>query len=357
MAAPVTSDVLVIGGGPAGTAAAITCARAGLSVSLIEGREFPRHRPGETLHPGIEPLLERLGVAGAVRSSGFLRHAGIWLLQSGRAEFQPYGADANGPWLGFQAPRGELDAILLAAARSQGVVVHQPHRALRVILLDHRVAGAETTAGPIRSAFTIDASGSPSWLARRLNLHISRTGRRLIARYGYMRGECRTRDDAPCFEYLPDGWVWTARVRPSLYHWTRLSTTGRHPRHGWSPPEFADLQPAAPVRGADVSWTTVDACAGPGYYLAGDAAALTDPSSSKGVLHSLMSGMLAADQIARCLLQNAPDHRLCAQYSTFIRSWFRFNVAHNSDHFLLTPRSGAEKFHRLRLDRAGLAPG
>src|SRR4051794_14939496 len=103
MAAPVTSDVLVIGGGPAGTAAAITCAHAGLSVSLIEGIDFPRHRPGETLHPGVEPLLECLGAAGAVRSAGFLRHPGVWVQQSGRAEFQPYGADANGPWLGFQA--------------------------------------------------------------------------------------------------------------------------------------------------------------------------------------------------------------------------------------------------------------
>ncbi|MEH7277917.1 FAD-dependent oxidoreductase [Bacillus toyonensis] len=69
-------DVIIIGGGPAGTATAITCAKNGLKVLIIEGKQFPRHRPGETLHSGIEPLLKTLGVIKQIKSAGFLRHEG-----------------------------------------------------------------------------------------------------------------------------------------------------------------------------------------------------------------------------------------------------------------------------------------
>jgi flavin-dependent dehydrogenase len=346
--AALRSDVLVIGGGPAGTAAAITCAQAGLSVSLVEGRAFPRHRPGETLHPGIEPLLDRLGAAEAVRRAGFLRHPGVWVKQDGCDRFERYGEDANGPWLGFQAPRAEFDALLLAAARAQGVRIYQPHRALSCVVERGRVCGAETTSGVIHAAFTVDASGDGAWLAGQLALPVNRASSRFIARYGYMRGECPGRDSAPRFEYLPGGWVWTARVRPGLYHWTRLVSPGAGVARDWRPSEFADLEPAAAVRGADVSWRIVDRCAGPGYFVAGDAAAVTDPSSSKGVLHAMMSGMLAGHWVARCVLSRSLEREGSEQYSRFLHSWFRHSAGRASE-FFPELRVAAHLFERPHL--------
>jgi len=77
----VKRDLIVVGGGPGGIAAAITVKQAdsGLQVLLIERSPFPRHRPGETLHPGIEPLLVQLGVWDQVLAANFLRHAGHWV--------------------------------------------------------------------------------------------------------------------------------------------------------------------------------------------------------------------------------------------------------------------------------------
>src|SRR3712207_4284980 len=103
MAGP--SDVVIVGAGPAGCAAAIGCAAAGLSVRLIEAALFPRDLPGETLHPGVEALLERLGVASEVRAADFPRHEGIWTHSPTGRVFTPYGAGAEGPWRGFQAWR------------------------------------------------------------------------------------------------------------------------------------------------------------------------------------------------------------------------------------------------------------
>jgi flavin-dependent dehydrogenase len=67
-------DVVVVGGGPAGSAAALWCVRQGLRVVLLEREQFPRHRPGETLPPGVEPIFAQLGVAEAIAAAGFTRH-------------------------------------------------------------------------------------------------------------------------------------------------------------------------------------------------------------------------------------------------------------------------------------------
>lgn len=330
MAASLNSDVLVIGGGPAGTSAAITCARAGQSVILLEAESFPRHVPGETLHPGVESLLRRLGAAAGLESANFLRHAGVWIDRSGTPEFQAYGSDESGPWLGYQATRSEFDALLLEQARSCGVRILQPHRALRVLREEDRIAGAETTAGTVHANFTVDASGTSAWLARQLSLPFCRTSRKLIAFYGYMQGECPAREEAPCFTYRPDGWVWTARVRPNLFHWTRLFTTSPPLRHEGPPPEFAGLEPVGHPKGSDVTWRLLESCAGPGYFVAGNAASVSDPSSSHGVLRALMSGMLAGHLVLRKTFRNESEPALTAEYRQFLCSSFEFDWAHAS---------------------------
>lgn len=325
------ADVLVIGGGPAGSAAAITCARAGLAVTLLEAAPFPRHRPGETLHPGVEPLLVRLGVAGSLRGLNFLRHAGIWVRRSGKPEFHAYGSDANGPWLGYQAIRSEFDALLLSQARSCGVSILQPHRALQVLCDGVRITGAQTTAGAVRAHFTIDASGASTWLARNRSLTYRIASQQLIAFYGYVRGDCPARDAEPCFTCQPDGWVWTARVLPNLYHWTRLVTTSAAPRCEGPPKEFAGLAPLGRSKGANVTWRLLEASAGMGYFVAGDAATVADPSSSHGVLRAIMSGMLAGHFVSMRKARNETEFARASKYRRFLRTWFEFDWSRASE--------------------------
>ena len=329
MAASLNCDVLVIGGGPAGTSAAITCARAGHFVILLEARMFPRHRPGETLHPGVEPLVQRLGAAAGLESANFLRHAGVWVDRSGERDFQAYGSDESGPWLGYQATRSEFDALLLEQARACGVRILQPHRALCVLRAGVRIAGAETTAGAVHAICTIDASGSSAWLARQLALPYRKASRKLIAYYGYVQGECAAREAAPCFTFLPDGWIWTARVRPNVFHWTRLSTTSPHLNPA-PPAEFSGMERLGRAKGADVTWLILESSAGPGYFVAGDAATVSDPSSSHGVLSALMSGMLAGHMVLRKTFRDEAEPVLSAEYRDFLRSSFEFDRARAS---------------------------
>jgi flavin-dependent dehydrogenase len=302
-------DVVVVGGGPGGSAAAISCAQAGLTVALLEQACFPRNRPGETLHPGVEPILEKLGVWDAVQEAGFSRHAGHYVEWFGERRFEAFGSDASGDWLGFQAWRADFDAILLNQARVAGVRVVQPCRALRPIADSNRVAGVETHQGLLKATFTIDATGSGRWLERHLQLGANYLTPRLIARYGYANGECPTRDEAPLIVADAEGWTWTARVRPNLYQWTKLALTEKSNEKSnekliakdWLPSEFVGMKPVGSVKSADATWRIVRDTAGPGYFIVGDAAAVLDPASSHGILKALMSGMMAAHLIVKSI--------------------------------------------------------
>jgi hypothetical protein len=145
-----------------------------------------------------------------------------------------------------------------------------------------------------------------------------------------MRGDCLERDAEPSFTYLPNGWLWTARVRPNLYHWTRL-VTAPLPIQRESPPlEFAALEPVGCPKGAEVTWRRLESSAGPGYFVVGDAAARTDPSSSHGVLRAIMSGMLAGYLVLKRAVQKEPQGKVIEEYQTFVGSSFAFDWARSS---------------------------
>lgn len=325
-ASALTTDVAVVGAGPAGASAAIAAAERGVRVLLCELRSFPRERVGETLHPGAEVVLERLGVGDRVRAAGFLRHDGIWVGDGESQRFQPYGSDARGPWRGFQAWRADLDHILLEHACELGSDCLQPSRALEPRLRDGRVSGLSTSSGEVRARYVVDAAGSQHWLRRRLRLSLRRRSPRLIARYGYARAHCSTREVAPVFLSDRSGWTWIARVRPDLYQWTRLNLTGPRPPAGWVPEGLRGLEPRAQA-GAEVGWRVLDAPAGPGYYAVGDAAAVLDPASSHGVVYALISGLLAGRLIAESLLGERDEESGVSVYRAWSEDRFERDAA------------------------------
>jgi len=314
-------DLLILGGGPAGSAAAITAVQAGLDVTLLERASFPRHRPGETLHPGVEPLLRRLGVAHIVADRSIVRHQGVRVVREGQRAFQPYGADGEGSWYGFQLPRASFDAGLLEAAAKRGADIHFGCEPWRVIQTAGRVCGVKAGEREWRARWTVDAAGASHHLARQLGLEVRRCSPKLVARYGYMTGNCPEIDDVPEFSFETGGWRWCARIGPSLYQWTTVTDAS-----GWRgasvAPLIASLQPAGPVRGADVSWRYVPQCAGSGYFQAGDAAAVLDPSAAHGVLSALMCGMKVGHLIAGVEAGRVPETIAVGHYREWLGRWF-----------------------------------
>lgn len=333
--------VLVLGGGPAGSAAAITAAAAGCAVTLIERDAFPRPAAGESLHPGVQPLLRQLGVESAVLAAGFLRHAGHCVRWEGAERWQPFGADADGPWLGFQAWRPTFDALLLERAREMGVTILQPCQPTGPVLRDGRLVGVETGLGPVRADVVVDATGRWRALSRWLGLMWQRRGPTRLAWYGYATGPEAARVDTPALRADPRGWTWVARVRHETCAWTRLNFDNARPPTGWLPPELTGLVPDGPARGADVTWQVADRPAGPGYFLIGDAAATLDPASSHGVLKALMSGISAAHLAVNVLRGAVPAGIAAEHYSQWVREWFDRDTARLGELYALLPGPAA----------------
>jgi flavin-dependent dehydrogenase len=349
---PVDADVLVVGGGPAGAAAAIACAVRGHRVVLCEREGARRERPGETLHPGVEPLLAQLGVVDRLTPVVGARHAGIWIEWGGPRRFEAFGGDASGPWSGFQVWRADFDALLLTRAGEAGVDVRQPCAVTGPPIAEGPIRSVPTTAGPIAARVIVDATGMTRWLGRALGVRSPVRSPRLIARYGYLTGSCPVRDEAPALVGDSTGWTWTALVRPRTYQWTRVSF-GQRPDVDWIPEEFRYLTPLMPSRGADVTWRMTAQAAGPGWFMVGDAAAALDPTSSHGVLKALISGIAAGHLISAVLGGQAPAEATAEAYHEWLAGWFSEDAAKLTQFYR---RLGASAF-AAPTPQKGLAAG
>jgi hypothetical protein len=166
------------------------------------------------------------------------------------------------------------------------------------------------------SRHLVDASGASRWLARSLRLPVEDFSPRLVARYAYVWGDCAL-GVIPEFREHACGWSWLARVRKDCCQCVQLSLAA----------DAAPLVPPAPFdgppsevrfRGADVTWRLVPECAGAGYYLCGDAAAVLDPAASSGVARALASGLKAADLIVQVTRKRMDSLVATALY----REWY-----------------------------------
>jgi flavin-dependent dehydrogenase len=186
--------------------------------------------------------------------------------------------------------------------------------------------------------FVIDAAGGTHWLARQLKLTIEKHSPPLFAYYGYAKGECHFRDEAPAIVITPEGWIWTAKAQEHLYQWTRLYFNKNKndnnqlvPSRGWLPDEFKGLKPVEFVRSANVTWRLVVRPAGLGYFIVGDAATVLDPSSAHGVLRALMSGIMASHAILRIVHDGIPSGIVIKSYNDWLSNWFFHDIERLKD--------------------------
>jgi len=314
------TDILVIGAGPAGTSSAIQLLRAGLQVVLIDQSSFPRHAPGETLHPGIEPLLNSLGLKTQAFEKGFIRHDGIINISKQGSIFTPYNEKEK--WQGFQLFRADFDQLLVAEAVKLGAQFLSNCVPLFLNLdEDGNIRDVVTSQIIVKPRYVIDATGRRAWLTRHLAINYQNYSPKLISYYGYV--ECK--DEAalrnPQIYWDQWGWTWIAKVKQELVSWVRLDIReSKKINRYWLPEQLSGYQPSGIRSAVDVTWRMIEKTSDKNFFFVGDAAFVLDPASSHGVLKAIMSGMMAAHLIASA--QKTDLAHLHNYYHNWLKEWF-----------------------------------
>jgi flavin-dependent dehydrogenase len=268
--------LVILGAGPAGCAAAIKASGAGLRPLVLHVAAGSGRVPGETLHPGIEPVLKQLGVWEAVDACGFPRHEGLWReSEDGARSFTAYGRDESGPWRGFHVDRSVFHRILRRRAMEVGAEFVSV-RALGYYDPYRRLVVADGIARQAR--WLLDATGRRAWLATQMALRPEYAGRPQKIRFGWTEDTGET-DGNPLLKQRKGGWDWSARVAPGMSAWVSL-------RRG------------SEARGSDATCRLYREAAGDGWFLLGDAGCLIDPAGANGVLRAMMSGIMAVHLLA-----------------------------------------------------------
>ena len=311
-------EVVVVGGGPAGSAAAVFLRQRGHDVLLLDEARFPRDKIcGESVSPGARPLFARLGVEAAVSLLAPYPLRGMTLTSPDGTSFRGDYRDAAEP--GFAARREAFDQVLLDGARAAGAEVREGVRATGLVFEEGVVAGVtcENGVGPetLRARLVIGADGRRSVVARRLGLLREHRSLCKFAVRGHWEGMEGLQERGE-MHVGGGGYCGIAPLAPRRANVTFVLDRGEMAAAGGDLESFyretlrrwprveERLAPASllgPPRAIGPLALQASRVSAPGALLVGDSAGFYDPFTGEGVTLALRSADMAAEVASRAL--------------------------------------------------------
>jgi len=330
-------DVVVIGGGPAGTTCATLLAQQGCRVELFERERFPRFHIGESLIPETYWVLKRLGMLPKMQASHFVKKYSVQFVNAGGKLSAPFYFWDNKPHecsQTWQVARSEFDKMMLDNAREHGAIVHEGTRVHDVLFEGAPSGGLGTGRAvgvtirrddgklrEVRANVVADASGQAGLIQNRLRLRVWDPVLNKGAIWTYWEGAFRDtgRDEGATMVLQTaskNGWFWYIPLHNNIVSvgvvapFDYLFKNGKSLERKYE----KEVERCAAVKERVSTGTRVTGyfatkdysyratkVAGDGWVMIGDAWGFLDPLYSSGVLLALKSGELAADAIVEGL--------------------------------------------------------
>ena len=320
-------DIIIVGGGPAGSTAGTLLAKQGWKVAIFEKEQFPRFKIGESLLPGSLCTFERMGVKEKIdRADVIVKYGGKIVSACGTSSNRFLFSNVfrcKYP-TAYQVERSRFDHILLDHAAETGCEVRQGEK-VTDFSCDQDGVTIHTTTGEFRSRYLIDCSGRNSLVGTHFNLRRNYPELRKFSLYAHFEGVDRpTGIDGTLTQMVRgrDRWFWIIPITASktsigvvldaqTFKRMKLSPEAAFLRILQENPKVIDQMSGA-RRVTDV-YATGDFSfrnqrfTGDRWVLAGDAAGFIDPVWSSGVFIAVLSGEKAADILDRVLRR--PERR------------------------------------------------
>jgi flavin-dependent dehydrogenase len=341
-------DVIIIGGGPAGSAAARILGEHGHRPVVLEREKFPRYHVGESLIPFTYQPMERLGIIPMMKASAFVKKYSVqFVAPSGRAS-QPFyfwnRYDKDTVAQSWQVYRSEFDHMLMNHAREKGAEIREETTVKALLREGERVVGVRAidkdgNETEYRAPMTLDCTGKEAFAAVRNGWRKKDPFLNKVAVWTYYEGAKRDEgydEGQTTVAFIPEkGWFWHIPL-----HDDRVSVgvvaEGKYlsrdkvkkpkdiferevAENQWIKEYLADGKQVGPHYITSEFSFHSDHCGSDGLLLVGDAFCFLDPVFSSGLMLALKSGVMAADAVHEGLVANDLSPARFTDYAVSLR--------------------------------------
>lgn len=342
-------DTIIIGGGPAGSTCAITLAKKGRKVLVLEKEVFPRFHIGESQLPYMNKLLQNLNILEEANKQNFIKKTGAeFVNRMGNTQRMAFAEQGSGRIFDtFQVERAEFDHFLLKQARATGADIYENAKVNKLLLKNNRLQGLmyekDGKKYEAYADFIIDASGRNGMIAHHYKLRKTNNKLQNIALFRHYENYNEIHFDGTPGDiqvaYDENRWMWTIPISKNMISVGLVINEKKLKEEQTNATNeeifdaylqlfprvqkrLTEAKPFGKIRIESNFCYYADSLTGPNYLLVGDSGCFVDPMFSGGVFLAMATGMKAGETLDQILNKQSNEQQLLQHYENFYKTGY-----------------------------------